>query len=108
MIPGNAAALDTEGTEGGSNVQLASCESILGASPAERERRARRARLAREADRRRASVALDELLAVMYPAPSPHAPSGWELAWARQMVAQGFDAEYVARRYGLLRKGVAA
>ncbi|MGC4174280.1 hypothetical protein [Demequina sp.] len=61
------------------------------------------------ADRHAVAHALDQLLDRLGPVDDepPHRMSDrWERAWANQMVAAGWDAEHLARRYGLTRKQV--
>jgi hypothetical protein len=96
------------GAEGGSEDQLAAdAQSLLAGLDFERARR--RARLALEEDRRRASHEVDRLLAELFPPkyPATHFSERWERNVANELVAAGFDSEYIARRYRLTMRGAA-
>ena len=99
-----AAPTEWEAGQGEAKNQLAGCDSILGNGPAERERRHR---LALDEQRRRASRALDRM--VEAPQGTAHRMSErWEREFCNQLAADGWDPEYLARRYGLTMRGVRA
>jgi len=98
------AAAPEGGLEGERSSQLAGCDSILGNSPAERERRHL---LALAEERRRASRALDRMIDASQ-ATAHRMSERWEREFCNQLAADGWDPEYLARRYGLTMRGVRA
>lgn len=56
--------------------------------------------------RRQAAAALDDLLAWLYPEPLQRHSERFERTCANDLARQGFDPDYLARRFGLTKRGV--
>jgi hypothetical protein len=90
-------------TGGEAKNQLAADTPILAVGTAEAKRRAD---IAREQQQRNARLALDHLEAGTERA--WHPSDRWQRCVANELAAQGWDPEYLARRFHLARKQVAA
>jgi len=102
--PANAAAPGV-GTEGGAEDQLAADTHILPTTPDSAKRREAAYAVAQ---RHRLTAILDDTVVCLSPDPAPHRMSDrWERNVANQLVAMGFDPEYVARRAGFAVRGAA-